>query len=255
MTRAKKAWTVEEEEYLAQWYGRRPIKLIAKKLKRTPYAIEVHAERKMGIYPKSNSGQVTANELANILKVDNHAVTDYWIAKLKMPARKRVIKYKSKFWRIDVEEFWKWAENHTDKINFTKMERGLLLPEPNWLDEVIKMQLEKWGEKRFKKWTAEEDSRLIMYVKLGKTYKEIAELLGRTKSSVEHRHWRLVKKRKLTPKKIHILWTEEEKELVRELERQGLSDKEIAYEIGREPEHLGYIRQAEGRRKLEPIKN
>lgn len=197
MTRAKKAWTVEEEEYLAQWYGRRPIELIAKKLKRTPYAIEVHAERDMGIYPKTNSGQATASELANILKVDNHAVTDYWIAKLKMPARKRVIKYKSKFWRIDVEEFWKWAENHTDKINFTKMERGLLLPEPNWLDEVIKMQLEKWGEKRFKKWTAEEDSRLIMYVKLGKTYKEIAELLGRTKSSVEHRHWRLVKKEKI----------------------------------------------------------
>ena len=72
----------------------------------------------------------------------------------------------------------------------------------------------------------------------GKTYKEIASLLNRTKSSIEHRLSRLAKENKAKLRKILLPWTDEEEQIFLKMEQQGCSDKEIAEALGREVEHI-----------------
>lgn len=228
---SKVMWTEDQIEYLGNVWGITCIKTIAKKLKRTESAIILKAKR-IGLGGVRSTGEfLTANGVAKIMGVDLHTVTDYWIAKCSLHGIKKALK-KQEIYRIRIEELIKWLEKNKDKWDSRKVEEYSLGVEPEWLKEKRKKDV-LLPENKNAKWTKEEDNLLISYTKLGKKQKEIGEILGRSVSSIQHRIKRLKEKGKIYAN-YSIPWTKEEDKILISMDRKNKTDKEIAWELGRE---------------------
>ena len=226
-----KKWTDEDKEFLKENLGRLKIEKICAKLNRSEKAVRDRMYRE-GI----NSMQIfiNFNMLSKACSVDGKTPYRWTKHGLKYKRRKILNRYYN---TVSVDSFWEWAKDNKHKLNFAKIERGVLLPEPEWLDEAVKESM-KNKKRNPKKWTNEEDGTLIYYVNIGLEHKEIAERMGRSKSSIEHRFKVLTDKGMANKKKIIIPYSEKEKQLILELESQGLRDKEIAREVGRNMYHV-----------------
>lgn len=180
-------WTPEEVQILYDFAGTMSYEAIAKKVKRTAWAVERKYEKLGYANQKENLGALSKNMLAEILKVD-HKVIARWHENYGLPIQHRDIKSaknkKYKTWFIFAEEFWAWAEQHKDLVNFARIEPKTLLPEPAWVDEERKKHVAKHKSQ----WTSEEDEILLhMYYKQGIPQKQIALRLNRTVNSIESR--------------------------------------------------------------------
>lgn len=232
-----RTWTDEEITYLEDNVGVTRVSYIAKKLGRTTCSIELKMKR-LGISEtKTAAGLITANQLGKILKVDTHAVT-WWIKEKGLKSTKRTPRNKQKMWMIEIDNFWKRAERNKDLINFYKIEPRILCPEPSWLDEQRKIDYQTIPKRQSAKWTVFEDKRLIALVKGKYTQKEIGDLLDRSKNAIQRRVSRLRGKGLISMLKVTLRWSDEELDMLLELEKQGLSDAEISCELGREREHV-----------------
>lgn len=230
-------WTKEEDDFLKERVGNLSFSAIANRLDRTVDAIEVRV-RRLGIdNTKLESGKLTANELARALNVDNHTVYR-WINEHRLKAVRRVTRQSTKFNLISVDDFWKWAKKNKEKINFYKIAPLSLLPEPDWVEEERKKDYHSIPKRQAAKWTEYEDKRLLEMTKGGYTQKEIGKALGRSENSVQRRLSRLREWRKTPMVKVTLRWSKVELEMLLDLEKQGLSDEEIAYELGREADHI-----------------
>lgn len=226
------------------------IETIAKNLGRTVGAVENRLERLGLSNTKLESGKITAAELARYCGVDHHVVIRTWIPKKGLPAVKRATRHKRKYWLINVKEFWRWAEKNKDLIDFARIDTHVLLPQPEWVELERKRDYKKIPRKHLRKWTKKEDEQLIRLFKAGYTKKEIGQILERSETAVDRRIARLKVAGKIPYEKINISWTDEEVEMLIELEKKGLLDKEIAYELGREVDHIRDKRRRMGRKKL-----
>ncbi|WP_050183730.1 sigma-70 family RNA polymerase sigma factor [Domibacillus robiginosus] len=190
-------WTAEEDDYMIQRYGKQPISFIAKKLKRTPGAVEGRLNR-LGIYGgRSNNGDLTTYDLAAELKVDVHTVYN-WIQKYDMPCYEAVIKTRI-FTMIEVQPFWKWAEENKERINWSRVSNNTLIPEPEWVQQQRHCNFMNHLQKENRNWTAEEDARLWqMYYSKGYTQKQIGEIMGRSARGVQRRLERLRRAKKVS---------------------------------------------------------
>jgi len=139
-------------------------------------------------------------------------------------------------------------------INFAKLEPFDLLPQPEWVELERRRDARKIPRRQQKPWTPEEDEQLIALMKWGYGNKEIAERLDRSEKAVQRRISRLRAKNIIPKKKIVIRWTDEEVRIMQEMEQQGYSDEEIAYELGREVDHIRDKRRRMGYHKREVIK-
>lgn len=223
-----KKWTDEELEYLEKYYGTYSLQRIGKKLGRTPQAVESKA-RRLGMTCKFNSGKLNATELAQAFKVDSHVVIYNWIKNKGLRASFKVIKSIRKYWRIDINVFWKWAYKNKDIINFAKLEKNVLGPEPKWVDSERKKDTKEKPERSYCKWTKEEDKKLMMLWVNNYTAKEIGEIMGKTGPAVSRRKRILG----LALRKIPLKWKEEEIKILLTMKLNGSLDKEIAMELGR----------------------
>ncbi|NFD94626.1 hypothetical protein [Clostridium sporogenes] len=233
-------WTEEEEEYLQRRYGKTTLKRIAKKLGRSENAIEIKAGR-LGISSALEAtGELTAAEIAKVFKIDAHVVVDKWIKDKGLKAQYKAIKYKRKFWRIKIEEFWKWAYVNKEIINFSKLERNILGKEPSWVDLERKKDFKEKPKRQHQFWNELEDRRLKNMWKSNLNLKEIAERLNRSCSSIRHRSKRLG----LVPtRKVNIPWRKEEIETLINMKEKGALDREIAWELGRSTGNISWKRK------------
>ncbi len=119
---------------LQRRYGKTTLKSISKKLNRSENAIEIKACRLGLSSALEATGELTAAEIANVFKIDAHVVVDRWIKDRELKAQYKAVKFTRKFWRIKIEDFWKWAEDNKEIINFSKLERNILGKEPSWVD-------------------------------------------------------------------------------------------------------------------------
>lgn len=197
----QKQWTPELDSKLEEMVSsNRTYRTIAKALGRSQEAIERRIVR-LGIEDKHlATGTLSAKALAEIVGVDPSTVIKYWIKENGLPAQQKSFRgdknKKHKPYYIFPEDFWEWAESRKKYIQFSKIERGILLPEPDWLEEELKFEFHHPLAKQRKIWTDEEDDQLWhMYYTKGMLQKEIAQQLKRTKSSVEKRLKRLRIKR------------------------------------------------------------
>ena len=84
---------------------------------------------------------------------------------------------------IDVEKFWKWAEEHKDIINWSKYEFMSMCPEPKWLEEPVKNYSTSKSRKKF---TEQEIIMIKGLLHKGLNYREISEQTGRSYYSINH---------------------------------------------------------------------
>lgn len=232
-------WSKEEIEYLETNVGTKKISTMAKELNKSECAVAIKLKKIGAGQTRFATGRLTASELANAFNVDRHVVVDNWIRAKGLKAFMKATREKRKFWQIDIDEFWNWAEENKDNINFSKLEPYVLGKEPDWVAEQRKIDFKQIPRHDHRLWTPEQDKQLIAYRDAGYTLKEIADLMGKSKAAVNKRRVRLQAARK----KICIPWKESEVKLLISMREKGSWDKEIAWEIGRETEHVTWKRR------------
>lgn len=224
-----RTWTKEEEEYLKNGYGEYSFKGIARRLGRGVNSVKRKAER-MGLGPVLEYSEcLTAAELGRAFKMSDINVKDSWINKYNLKTSFKVLAKERKFHQINIEEFWKWAKEHKDIIDFSKLDEGYLGEEPEWVIEQRKKDFKRVDRNSHKQWTNDEDKLLQMYWSSGRTCKEIGKILKRSEASI----WRRTDVLCLERRQIKIPWSQKEINIITQLRNKGYSYARIGNEIGR----------------------
>ena len=232
LTRRNKNWTPEEDDYLRENVGKKRLELIGKHLKRSGRAVQDRLVHLGMSHTTFATGMFTAAAIANALNTDSH-VPLRWINKYGLKAIRKTVCFEASYWFIKPKDFWDWAEAHKELINFAKIKKNGIPPEPAWVDVERENAIKNIPKKHKMKWTPEEDKQLIRLFDRGLSYEEICKEMNRNYSGITHRLSRLKKNLK-----INLKWTEEEINIMYNLEAKGFTDKEIAYELGREACHI-----------------
>lgn len=248
LKRHRRRWTEEEINYLELHWGSKSRKRIAKTLGRSENAVILKAQ-KLGLgNPLTHINGITISQLSKVLNTD-YAILKNWIAKYGMPAKRKVVALEKKVLYITYEDFWKWAEKHKQMIDFSRMERLSLGPEPKWAeekrkaDELTKLRVPKPHNTP---WSKEEDEKLKWMLKQFKyTYPEIAEELQRSQGAVKRRIINLGLKERPVQLYSHIKYTREEEKLIVGMLEKGYCFEEIASRLGNHRSALGVRGKAE----------
>ncbi|WP_336769965.1 hypothetical protein [Bacillus bombysepticus] len=186
-TKEQRNWTKEDLDTIKKLYGVYTIPYIATTLRCEIGALEKKIEREGLSYAINYRGDVTAHLLAKILNVDSHTVLR-WINNKGLPHTRKVRVHERESILIEVRVFWNWIHANQSLMNFSKMTRGELLPEPEWLEDAVKRDFHAIPKKQKKPWTPEEDARIWqMFYVLNYTQEKIGELEGRSRRSVQKR--------------------------------------------------------------------
>ena len=130
-----KLWTADEEEYLLNQYNKMAYSAIGKKLGRTESAVRTKLFKLGCVVTDILDEQgYTMAYVAKALNV-NPKVVKTWMSKYDLPHAK-VKRGKNSFYLIDGVDFWKWAEDHSDLINFRYLEEYAILPQPAWAHKL-----------------------------------------------------------------------------------------------------------------------
>lgn len=133
---ANKIWTPEELEYFESSWGTVPIPGIAKHLGRSINAIKVKSVR-LGLGRHLHSGvRITLHQFCRAIgkKASNDLVKNTWVqAGFPIHYQKSVTK---RFAMVDIEEFWEWARDHKNLVDFSLISEGIFGVEPEWVKEA-----------------------------------------------------------------------------------------------------------------------
>lgn len=234
--RKKKVWTPEEEAYIQDKWGTVSIPGMAKILGRSENAIVVRAQRLgCGAHLQSDV-RVSLNQLMLALYggISMGTYTNNRLIRHGLPVKWHRVK-NSRFRVIDIEDFWKWAEQNKGLLDFSRFEELSLGAEPEWVKvkrKADRNKLQRHGHHNAA-WTATEDQKLIRMLKQHKyTYQDIARELRHSEGAVKRRITDL----KLKERPIRMPnqpWTEEEIETLCTMVSQGYDWSQIAEKVGR----------------------
>jgi DNA-binding CsgD family transcriptional regulator len=224
---AKRSWRKCEIEYLYENWGYKEIKHIAKYTNKTISAVRMKAYR-LGLRNVLQATEyLNATELARLIGLDTGRVIKEIECK-NLKATFKQLNARKSYYRIKIEHFWKWAEKNQKRIRWDKFEPGTLGKEPKWVEET-RAKANLLPVKRQLLWTNEDDKKLIYYWNSDMETKKIARILKRSVIAVR----RKAKSLKLKKRRITIPWKPIEVEMLIEMNKQGKTDEEIAYELGR----------------------
>lgn len=197
ITKPLTRWTKKETHYLQENWGKLRVTKIAASLNRTETAVVTKAS-KLKLGPSAQAqGLLTATDLANIMGVELHTVTDYWIRKCDLKAVKKKTLKSKLCWQIDIRDWWKWAKKNQDKFDSRRIELLALGAEPPWMKAKRQHDIVHLPKNRFKNWTATDDARLNhLLTTTDLNYKQIGKKLGRSELAIAHRIGRLNNKNK-----------------------------------------------------------
>ncbi|WP_442637672.1 DNA-binding protein [Rossellomorea marisflavi] len=183
-----KRWTDSEIDYLKENVGYRRVADIAQTLNRTETAVMLKFKR-LGIGKTKNvAGRVTCGELASLFSIDRNTVKS-WVNKHGLPANRKVTSLKMRYNLISPEEFWEWAYHNRERMDFQKLEKNALPPEPEWV--ASERMNPTYKKRQYRDWTTNEDTLLASYIDQGLSYREIGIRLNRTELSVSKRYSRI----------------------------------------------------------------
>ncbi|MBO1514004.1 DNA-binding protein [Metabacillus bambusae] len=184
MTRRK--WTEEEIDFLKDNVGNMKLATLSKKLNRTEGSIQNKLKRLSIFNTKAQTGYLTTYELANLLQKDPKSVRG-WITKHGLKSTIKTTHSSRQFSFIHPEDFWKWAESHKEKVDFSKIERQSILPEPAWVEKERKRE----NPTTYRVWSIKEEKQLKMMLTDGYSIKEVARKLNRSPISVQRKYERI----------------------------------------------------------------
>lgn len=229
-----KNWTQEEHEYLEEWWGSKPVRSIAANLGRSESAV-INKVHRMGLGPFLMGAEyVSVNQLVITLGIHDRTRIYGWIESAGFPAQKRRVR-RSLVRVTKIEQFWRWAGEHRDLINWAKLQRGALGKEPAWVEECRKRDRQRAERVKTSPWTESEDSMLLSLVKSGRyNWKELSDRLCRTNGAVQRRLKDLnVPDRPLRASPHDKPWSEQEKTALLECIRAGENYTEMPEKFGR----------------------
>lgn len=230
--RKNRHWTDEEDAQLQETWGRREVNMIAGFMKRTPKSIEKRARQLRLGSGHDADGKLSFNKLLKILKPTS--AYDQVIKTLKrcgLPIVEK--KYRGRTVRmIDIEKFWKWAEQNKGEINWSKVEPNILGVEPDWVAERRRVDFREYSRGQQRAWTSAEEGYLKQLVTEGKSMAEITRRLNRTANAIRYRCWCLYLPCPKQPRQTR-LWTIDEVARARKMRADGYSVATIARELGR----------------------
>lgn len=235
--RAGKNWTPEEEAYLQDKWGTLSVSTIAKSLGRSIDAVIVRSQRLgLGSHLASDV-RISVNQLMLALYQADTGSTGYTMHKLireGLPVKTHKVKTKS-FRVIDIDEFWKWAEDHKEFLDFSKFEEYSLGKEPEWVKVKRKADFQKTQQQgeHNKVWTGATDQKLKRMLSQHKyTYRDLSKELNRSEGAIKRRILDLGLKERPVRNKTRM-WTEEEVETLCEMAEKGYDWGQIADKLGR----------------------
>lgn len=183
---ANENWTQEELEYLNDRWGETSITAIAKHLGRSVNAVKIKAGR-TGLKRHIHSGtRITLCQFCEAIGKKNSYgwIKDRWV-RLGLPVhyQKSITK---RYAMIDIDEFWEWAEQHKDIVDFDAFPEGTFGKEPEWVKEA---RHASWIAKMNRMpWTKAEDSQLEYLLKQYRyTYNDLCTELNRTEGAIKRR--------------------------------------------------------------------
>ncbi len=184
----RRNWTAEETEYLQDCVGQIKVSTIALNLNRSEQSVLLKMKR-LGIgNTKEKTGYLTVGELAKLLRIERNIVCG-WIRNHGLECTQKITRNTKKYWFVDPIDFWDWAEDHKEKIDYSKVDFHSIPPEPDW----VRVERQKCKEiTQYKKWTTQEERQLVNLISQGKTYGDAAKRLERTKISIEKKYKRIV---------------------------------------------------------------
>ncbi|WP_080833254.1 sigma-70 family RNA polymerase sigma factor [Cohnella massiliensis] len=187
-------WTEKETQFLIQHWSEKGLVYCAKRLKRTTVAVKLKAKRLgLGGIVK-NSQFLTGQNVANLMGIDIHSVLR-WLDKGYLKYKSAPFPSRSDRNRtttmISLEDLEVFLKSYPNLWDSRKMVGSLWLQDPDWL--VAKKAADRARPPaEGRKWTRDEDKRLIALFKLGTmTYQQIGEILGRSSEAVQRRLSRL----------------------------------------------------------------
>jgi IS30 family transposase len=182
----KRKWTDEEIEYVKENVGSSKITTIARNLNRTLSSVELKMKRLGLSNTKSFTGQFTRHELALQLKVDPNSIK-LWIDQHGLKCTKKVTRNTKVFHFIKPEDFWIWSYQNKERVDFSKIERHTILPEPDWVEQ----ERQNIREVNYKKWTTKEVLMMSELISMGSTFSDIGKKLNRSTISIQRKYQRI----------------------------------------------------------------
>lgn len=235
----KNYWTQEQIDYLQENYGKYSLPTLAKNLGKSVVAIKVMRQR-LGLGAFLMSGEyISLNQL--LLAVGGGSSTysykmTSWVKNRGLPVHTKKVE-KCSFRVVYLDEFWEWAEKNRSFLDFSKMEPLALGEEPPWVAEQRTKDVNAFHLQRKDPWTSEEDSRLIMLLKMHKYgYAELSEMLHRSAGAIQRRCTDLgIKERpvKADNHSAEAKWTDADFEILADGIRNGDSYTAIGRRIGK----------------------
>lgn len=232
MSAAGKSWTQEEVTYLQEHWGASSTPAIAKRLGRSINAVKLKAGR-IGLpgNPINASEYITFNALMHAIGKGN----TYGWAKERWARFGCPIKYKrmmnKRIAMIHIDDFWAWAEQHQDILDFSDFEEYALGAEPDWVSKKRRRDIRQ--KVRKDPWTPEEDSRLVATLNTFRySYDDLQRMLNRSEGAIRRRIATLGVKA-LPIRNPGKWWTQEETAKLLQLRQAGESWEAIAEITGR----------------------
>lgn len=185
----RKTWTTTEEMYLKEQVGSMQVQTIAMHLNRSELSI-MNKMKRLGISnTKSQTGYLTTFELARLVNVDPSTVRG-WICRNGLPYIRKTTRNSRKFYFIHPADFWEWAKDHKERVDFSKIECQSILPEPQWVNDERRQK----KQSRYKFWSIKEEQCLMEMFQEGVSVTEIASRLKRSIHSILRKYERLESK-------------------------------------------------------------
>ncbi len=233
---SNKNWTAEEFALLDEQWGCKNIATIARNLGRSINAVRLKASlRGLGSHLHRGT-HITFNELLKTLGWVSGYGEVYRVWKEKGLKIKQHKVDKCSFRVIDIEDFWKFAENNRELFDFSRFEKNSLGIEPDWVDVKRKADTKK---RRLVKphneaWTPAEDSELIRLLKMHRYgYAELEQRLGRTAGAIQRRVLDLNLKERPVKAYNHNKWTPKQVDKLIDMIVNSENYSTIALEVGK----------------------
>lgn len=131
----RKKWTDDDVNSLCEMWGNSSVERICTKLERSKSSVIQKVNRlKLGAF-LDNSIYITKHQLFVALGINSDSYKNVsWLKNRGLKTHK-VKRGKQTFNMILIDEFWEWAYENMNFLDFSSFQRNSLGKEPKWVDE------------------------------------------------------------------------------------------------------------------------
>lgn len=186
----KRNWTREEIAYLEEKWGVLSRPVIAEKLNRSELGVQQKAQR-LGLGDAATHiDGITISQLSHVINT-HYGLIKNWIEKYDFPAKRKRLTEHRKVLYVRYNDFWTWAEQNKQMIDFSRFDRLALSPEPDWVESKRSADFKKkqlLPKPHNTPWTKDDISRMTYLVqKPEMTYPQLSKELRRTHGAIKRK--------------------------------------------------------------------